>query len=381
LIRQIYEHCLAQGYIAPGSVVLDPFGGVALGGLDAMANGLHWIGVELEPGFVKLGQRNIELWEHKLRGQNHFGNLPPLGTARIIQGDSRQLCALVAGGGGLVSSPPYASGEKGHPSLGSVNKDDWGKDGRDIAGRRGLDGNYGPNPANLGNLPPGRAPAVVSSPVYAGSMECSGSIDPDKSQHIGGPHSQMNRSDTRYGNSPGQLGAMRDGVGPALVSSPPFEDSQKAQDVEFFCKVQKKYRPDSGGNYPSSKGIYAPSDENIGNTTGTDFWTAARAIMQQVALVLPENAVGVWVCKRFVRNKEIVEFSKQWAALGEQCGFETVEWIRAWLVEDRGAQFDLYGELEHKTVERKSFFRRLAERKGSPRIDWEDVIIQRRRPA
>lgn len=26
------------------------------------------------------------------------------------------------------------------------------------------------------------------------------------------------------------------------------------------------------------------------------------------------------------------------------------------------------------TTERKSFFRRLAEKKGSPAIDWEDVI-------
>jgi len=64
--------------------------------------------------------------------------------------------------------------------------------------------------------------------------------------------------------------------------------------------------------------------------------------------------------------------------LCEACGFETIEMIRAWLVEDRGAQYTLTGGLDERTIERKSFFRRLAESKGSPRIDYEVVIIQRR---
>jgi hypothetical protein len=64
--------------------------------------------------------------------------------------------------------------------------------------------------------------------------------------------------------------------------------------------------------------------------------------------------------------------------VGESVGFETLEWIRAWLIEDRGAQWDLFGELHEREVHRKSFFRRLAERKGSPSIDYEVVLIQRR---
>jgi hypothetical protein len=46
------------------------------------------------------------------------------------------------------------------------------------------------------------------------------------------------------------------------------------------------------------------------------------------------------------------------------------------LVEEKGTQMDMFGNAITKTVERKSFFRRLAEAKGSPRIDWEDVICQ-----
>lgn len=49
-------------------------------------------------------------------------------------------------------------------------------------------------------------------------------------------------------------------------------------------------------------------------------------------------------------------------------------------MEDRGAQHTLEGDLERRTAEHKSFFRRLAENKGSPRIDYEDVIVMRRLP-
>ena len=80
LIKRIYEHAKEMGWIKEGDWVLDPFGGVALGALDAIRIGLIWVGVELEEKFVKLGEQNIEFW--KTMG---------IGTARIIQGDSRYL--------------------------------------------------------------------------------------------------------------------------------------------------------------------------------------------------------------------------------------------------------------------------------------------------
>ena len=39
LIRRIYDHCREEGWLPEGSVVIDPFGGVALGALDAMRLG------------------------------------------------------------------------------------------------------------------------------------------------------------------------------------------------------------------------------------------------------------------------------------------------------------------------------------------------------
>lgn len=166
LIRQIYAYLLEQGMVKAGDVVGDPFGGIAAGALDAMLLGLHWRGVELEPRFVDLGNQNIALWNG--RYAPHFQRW---GTAVLVQGDSRRFAEIVGGLGGVVSSPPYASGEKGHPSLGSVNKDGWGVDGRDIAARRGVNGRYGDSCGNIANMPTGDLDAAISSPPYADTIE------------------------------------------------------------------------------------------------------------------------------------------------------------------------------------------------------------------
>lgn len=47
---------------------------------------------------------------------------------------------------------------------------------------------------------------------------------------------------------------------------------------------------------------------------------------------------------------------------------------RAMLVHHKGTQMTLTGEAVEIKTESKSFFRRLAEKKGSPRIDWESVL-------
>lgn len=120
LIHRIYKHAKEMGWVQVGDYVLDPFGGVALGGLDAMGMGLNWIGVELEQKFVDLGQQNIDLWNRQLNGW------PNLGTARIVQGDSRRLRGMIgimakrcgstgnhatlmtpAGANLIISSPPF----------------------------------------------------------------------------------------------------------------------------------------------------------------------------------------------------------------------------------------------------------------------------------
>ena len=73
---------------------------------------------------------------------------------------------------------------------------------------------------------------------------------------------------------------------------------------------------------------------------------------------------------------ERVDFCGDWQRLCESVGFVTVCKHRAMLVKETNHN-GLFGEIKEKK-ERKSFFRRLAEKKGSPRIDWETVICMER---
>ena len=89
LISRIYRHCRECGWLKAGDSVVDPFGGVALGALDAMMMGCHWTGCELEPRFVALAEQNLALW------QRRYGHVAGWGSARIVQGDSRNLARLL----------------------------------------------------------------------------------------------------------------------------------------------------------------------------------------------------------------------------------------------------------------------------------------------
>lgn len=316
LIRHIYRHLLDEGLVQPGDTVVDPFGGVALGSLDAMRCGLHWTGVELEPRFVDLGQQNIDRWLAQYAP--HF---PGWGTARLVQGDSRELARVLSAAGACVSSPPYAE------SLGNADRSgiDWSKQtDRDTSHPHGWNGTrYGITKGNLGNLPPG---------------------------DLGG--------------------AMREGAA-ASVTSPPFEESLSGKGK---CPDTRPDGTPFGEGRSITLADYGTSPGNIGNDTGTTFWTAARDIVAQLYQVLRPGAPAVFVVKSFVRKGERVDFPGQWRQLCEACGFEAWHEHRAWVVEDRGSQWTLDGNLEHKEIKRCSFFRRLAEAKGSPKIDWETVL-------
>lgn len=369
LIRQIYAHMLAENMIAPGNVIGDPFGGIAAGALDAMLNGLHWRGVELEPRFVALGNDNIALWAS--RYAPHF---PRWGTAALVQGDSRGFAGIVGGLAGVVSSPPYASGEKGHPSLGSVNRDDWGTDGRDIAGRRGVDGNYGSTPGQLGSMPAGDLDAVVSSPAYGDTVKKGDGPGArwDAKTHPGNPAKIS--SATSYGDTPGQVGRLD-----AVISSNPFEASMNSTDEKFIVKHLNDIGRDPFSNGALSlRGTYGTTSGNTGTTTGETFWTASRAIVEQVHMALKPGGYVAWVTGDFVRKGQRVLFGKQWMTLCQACGFEAHTWAIAWKTEHHGTQLGFFEDVERRT-DRVSFFRRLAnERNPAAAILNEDVIIMRR---
>lgn len=439
LIYRILRHMLERGYIQPGDSLLDPFGGIGSGGYYAMLLGLHWTGVELEPRFVELGNRNIAKWQRDLAMLNGT-----LGTARLLQGDSRRLLEVVGGGmGAAVSSPPYAEsmGQGGESAI-DITKTTTKQSWNNQHGQINISRQYGQTPGQLGSMPSGDYGAAVSSPPFSGDKNLMavndqgvrsdmvarrGMVESDTQQspgnlaalradsagftaavssppyadnaatwvegpgarhdtvHHNGDNSFKASSDSGYGSTPGNVGNMRDAGFEAAVSSPPYEASVNDPrngggiDRARFANPNK-HIPRAGAIGTNTVAAFEYGDDpaNIGNDQGETFWTAARVIVEQTYAALRPGGYAAWVCKDFVRKGQRVPFSDQWQQLCAAVGFEPVERIYAMLVDDHGDQLDIFGGATARRKERKSFFRRLAEKKGSPRIDHEDVIIMRK---
>jgi hypothetical protein len=443
LVKRIYAHLIEEGWVKPGDTVLDPFGGVALGAINAMHLGMNWIGVELEPKFVELGGENIELWNET------YSQMPGWNpNAVLLQGDSRELVRVVDEAcDGSVSSPPYnlpmsqdhngsRGGRRGTtpsedgafvkygnsdgqlegmpmtdegfqasitspPFLQSEGGTPEPKEGgpidkslykRHSAGNSAAEG-YGGEEGQLGNMRGSEQGfhGAVSSPPYTGSMNQSegandteariermrkAGIDVDKKENVGGP-AGVARKKQNYGSTPGQLGAMK-----ACISSPPYADGAqhtggKDPNPEHI-QGGNVFHP--GSDYGVTSGQLGAMPSKAAQSDQSDFWAAARVIVEQTYALLAPGAHAVWVVKDFVKNKERVPFSHQWRQLCEAVGFETLHEHRAMLVHHKGTQETLFGEPVEIKTESKSFFRRLAEKKGSPRIDWETVYCMVKNP-
>lgn len=197
--------------------------------------------------------------------------------------------------------------------------------------------------------------------------------------HHNGDNSFKASSDSGYGSTPGNIGHMPGTGFEGVVSSPPFGKQQDGGGIGAALQGKGDYqittqRPAANCGYMNQ----ADDPANLANDQGETFWAAARVIIEQTYAVLRPGGYAAWVCKDFVRKGQRVPFSDQWEQLCAAVGFEPVERIAAMLVEDHGDQLDIFGGATARLKERKSFFRRLAEKKGSPRIDWEDVVIMRK---
>lgn len=244
LAKRIYEHAIDCGWIHPDDVVVDPFGGIGGCCFHGLMNGMRVVTCELEEKFVNLSKQNRELWREKFTGLPGFD----ADNWIILQGDSRKLGSLISEAGLSVSSPPYASGEKGHPSLGSVNKDDWGKDGRDITRRRGLTGEYGDATGNVANLPEGDLSLAISSPPWEVSADAQRTCT-EEGTRARQATSERGKHAKKYGTTEGQIGNM-------VVSSPPYNPPM-SQD-------HNGSRNGKRGTTPSEQGAFV----KYGNTPG-----------------------------------------------------------------------------------------------------------------
>lgn len=382
LVRRIYGYMLERGWLAPGELVADPFGGIAGGGIVAAYLGLRWRGVELEPRFVELGGRNIAL---------HAGKLAALGlpVPELVQGDSRGFAGIVGEAAGVLTSPPYG-GEVIHarPSKMAVEF----HQGRQCA--TGL-GSYGSAPGQIGDLPTGEVSAVVTPPPYAGSVESRGDgIDWGKACERGTRTAGRGAIADGYGASNGQIGALPSGTVDGVVTSPPWEDQAegglrgtKFKDPAAFAAKMSAADGKNGRHAASPEAraaqlardadrVYGESEGQIGVGAGETYWQAVATVYAQCLAALRVGGVLAVVLKDYVKGGKRVPLCDDTLRLLVSLGFEPLARAHAHLVKET-THHGLFGKVTRKT-ERKSFFRRLAEKKGSPRIDWECVLFVRR---
>lgn len=363
LICWIVEHGMVAGCWAKGDLIGDPFAGVGTGGIIAASNGLRWIGVELEPRFVELARQNFSLHRRTWEG---FGDPQPV----IVLGDSRRFAGIVGEVAGVVTSPPFAS-----QVIHDRNGIDLSRCER--AGPHSQAGalGYGHAPGQIGSLPTGNLDAAITSPPYAHTDTKPTKMGKGRGTRVTGESADRNKGDYLYPESDGQIGALKEGELDAVVTSPPWENSgANLGDVADTPGVRQEI------NNRSHKrdDAYGQTPGQLGTASGQTYWQAVAEVYRQVHLAMKPGGVIAVVCKDYVKNKQRVPLCDDTCKLLESLGFHVFERTRAWLVKE-STHPDLFGGEDHVTrTERKSFFRRLAEKRGSPRIDWEEVIWARR---
>ncbi len=370
LIRRIYDHMIEENWVKAGDCVIDPFGGVALGAFDAMGHGLNWTGIELEERFHKIGNANLLDWNTK------YGAMRNWGTASLLNGDSRFLLKLIADSVSVVSSPPYAESIKTSKRGSGIDYSKAVNGGKGTAGRESIAMGYGETSGQLGHMKASEISyqLAISSPPFLQSEggtpepKVGGVIDAAMYER----HAAGNKKANGYGHTTGQLHHMQDGNFELAVSSPPYEATTITENRQFRSAAEPG-RPNASNLRNNGGNAYGAADGQLGNEIGDDFWLSARAIVEQVYESLAPGGHACWVVKDYVKAKQIVPFSDQWRQLCEAVGFETLHEHRAMLVHHKGTQGMLEGGTKEIKTESKSFFRRLAEKKGSPRIDWEVV--------
>jgi len=302
--------------------------------------------------------------------------------------------------GAVIASPPYAetSGKGG----GGINVKGYvpapgrkyaaplngAPDKPDMVGNRTYQGLAGERTdGNIETLKLGTVSAVVSSPPYSDIAAGAGGLNTKPAKHPGQQSGRTatlasQNADQRYGATDGQISRLKSGTVAGVVTSPPFEDQEGSMKASKFNFV-----PHNGKGHPASETARAAAlarrqDQEYGNTegqigqeSGETYWQAVDAVYRACFRAIKPGGIICLVVKDYIKNRQRVPLCDDTARLLEHIGFTPLERIHAMLVKEKRHNdlFEQDGTLETKS--RKSFFRRLAEKKGSPRIDYEEVLI------
>jgi hypothetical protein len=214
-------------------------------------------------------------------------------------------------------------------------------------------------------------------------LSAANSLSPDKGPHL---HARPTVGMSARGNS-----NLRTGQVDACVTSPPWENNS-----EGVMRADKFNNPEAyaeqmmhaghGCSYEAAirkmekqkdAAHYGQSDGQIGNSTGQTYWEACAQVYQQVYQSLRPGGVMAVVVKDYVAKGKRVPLCDDTLKLLVSIGFEPIERVHAMLVKET-VENTLFDGPVTRRRQKKSFFRRLAERRGSPRIDFEEVLVVRK---
>jgi DNA modification methylase len=375
LVVRIYNHLLENELLHTGDTVLDPFVGIGTTVIEGANRSIRVIGVELESKFVGLARDNVGKYQRFWASMGY-----PLPV--IMQGDSRKLRQVLGAVGAevVISSPPFLDARSNTTRSVVVKHGGPAEERHHVM--PGASG-YGDTPGNLETFPVGDIEAVISSPPYAEIATGAGGLNTKPPQHEGqqagrSASSASQDTDQRYGETEGQLARMEKGEVDAVIGGPPYAEeglghghrgptSKMGQGIFDGRKAAIGYE-----HYGRTPGQLGRLSSKKSDDHGETFWSAAQQVVRETYAVLKPGGVAVWITKAFVRDKKLVDFPGDWRKLCESVGFVTQEEIRAVFTAERTVKG------QKVKLERKSFFRRLAEKKGAPPIDWETVWIMQK---
>jgi len=154
------------------------------------------------------------------------------------------------------------------------------------------------------------------------------------------------------------------------------------QEIDFVKNVGKLCKEEKGVNgiaqiNVGTSPIIEQPENSITKKEQMTYWSEMAKIYKECWIALRPGGYLIVVLKSYIKNKRKVPLPMQTLKLLIHLGFEPIERIKAMLIKETVNQ-GLFGEDIISKKERKSFFRRLAEQKGSPRIDFEEILVVRK---
>jgi len=331
---------IIERYTKEGDVVLDPMAGTGSTGIIACYLNRKAILIDLEQKFVDMMKRNIERFK---RACKFWKVKRPKPVA--MQGDSRQLSNVLRKVDSIIFSPPFSEQNISQPSK-QITK--WWKKHRpkscevsSVCGRM----TYSENKSNIGNLPHGKIDAIITSPPFS---ESDTAFHDQKDEWV----AKKTRALEKVSNSKENIATLKHGEIDAIITSPPYEATfnVKKHTLSGIAKRDPNFRVEVGG--------YGKSDANLGNLHTETYLSAMLKVYRECWKVLKPNGKMVIIVKNFIRNKKIVRLDLDTIKLCEKAGFQLVE---RW-----------YSQLKQQ-----SFWRIIYAKKypSVPKIRYEHILV------